>query len=182
MSHTTKIPAGVSRAAAVTALQDTEHFLKRNPHTAHYEAITPDEPPTLPEGLVGTAPTTSFKVTDRMATLPAGLLDSDVVSTYQFTSVADGVFVRIFAPLGVVLETVWHVATAASEGGVEGDVEAETEATGPASTAEEDGELELVEDLTIRCSRLLVPVVRRQCENGWEEMHGKIITQLTAAA
>lgn len=40
------------------------------------------------------------------------------------------------------------------------------------------GEWELVEDLEIRCNRLLVGVVKGQCEEGWGKIHGKMIKRL----
>ncbi|KAK1768440.1 hypothetical protein QBC33DRAFT_534975 [Phialemonium atrogriseum] len=42
----------------------------------------------------------------------------------------------------------------------------------------EEGQLELVEDVDINCSMLLVSIVRSQCENGWQKIHEKMIGRL----
>ncbi len=76
-----------------------------------------------------------------------------MVSTYEFTDTEDGVFVRIRSPLSVVLDTIWTIKG-------------------------EDGDLEMVEDANISCSRLLVGVVKSQCENGWAKIHAKMIGRL----
>jgi hypothetical protein len=38
--------------------------------------------------------------------------------------------------------------------------------------------LELVEEVTIRCSRLLVGIVKGQCEADWKQIHGKMVARL----
>ena len=43
---------------------------------------------------------------------------------------------------------------------------------------EEEGSLELVEDVTISCSRLLVGTVKGLCESGWSKIHAKMIERL----
>ena len=105
---------------------------------------------------------TCYSVTDRVHTLPAGLWDSDVVSTYEFLNTVSGVFVRIRSPLNVVMETEWIVRRK--------------------SSGEEDGEesqeWELVEDVMIKCSRFLVGVVKSTCESGWEGIHAKMMDRL----
>ena len=55
--------------------------------------------------------------------------------------------------MGVVLETFWRVRDA------------------------EEG-MVLVEDVTVRCSRLLVGIVRGQCEGNWRGIHGKVVARL----
>ena len=116
----------------------------------------PDKKPTgpIPESIKPTGSGEDiYSVTDLVHAVPAGLWDSNVVSVYEFTDTEDGVFVRIRSPLSVVLDTIWSI-------------------TG------EDGSLEMVEEATITCSRLLVPFVKSQCEGGWEKIHAKMITRL----
>jgi hypothetical protein len=157
--HTSPVPAGVTREAGLKMLHDHEHFIKCDPHMIKFEAVTPSEVPVLPEGitpLAGGGGTKVFKVTDKVAALPAGLWDSDVVSTYEFTSIAEGVFVRIRSPLSVMMETVW---TLKGEG---------------------ERSLEMVEDVTISCSRLLVGVIKGSCESNWKSIHAKMLEGIKA--
>lgn len=122
-----------------------------------YEALpTPSDPvPTVPtdSGLAPTAPPKCYTVTDRIQALPAGLWDSDVVSKCEFFNLGSGVFVRMHGPMGIVIETVWQVR--------------------------EVGEgCELVENVTIKCSRVLVGIVKSSCESGWRGVHGKMLDRL----
>ena len=89
-----------------------------------------------------------------MHALPAGLWDSDVVSTSQIVNLERGIFVRLRSPLSIVMETVWEVRE------VEGS---------------EDGALEIVEESVIACSRFLAGIVKGQCETNWKGIHGKLI-------
>lgn len=76
------------------------------------------------------------------------------MSTYELVNFDKGVFVRIRCPLSVVLETLWEIRE-----------------TG-------DGGCELVEDILIKCSRLLVGTVKSTCENGFRNIHDKMIAKL----
>lgn len=98
--------------------------------------------------------TRSYKVTDVIHTLPAGLWDSNVVSTYEFAKLDTGLFVRIKSPLSMVMETVWEIKEGA------------------------DGGLEIVENVEISCSRLLIGIAKGQCENAWQGIHGKMVKRL----
>lgn len=97
-----------------------------------------------------------YTVTDKVHALPAGLWDKDVVSTYEFFDLENGVFVRIRSPLNVVLETVWSVR-------------------------ETEGGCELVEDVVIKCSRFLVGFVKGPCEANWKGIHAKMVDKLNEA-
>ena len=96
-------------------------------------------------------------MTDLVHTLPAGLWDSNVVSTYEITNIANGLFVRILSPMSVAMDTIWTI-----------------------KAGEEEGSLELVEDVSINCSRLLVGTVKGLCESGWAKIHAKMIERLEA--
>ena len=125
---------------------------------AKYEPIaTPSKPvPTIPEDrkVTAIASPECYRVTDRVSTLPAGLWNSDVLSTYEFISIEKGVFVRIRSPLNTVMETIWHVRDT------------------------ETGASELVEDVVIKCSRLLVSFVKGQCDGDWKAIHDKMMAKL----
>ena len=92
-----------------------------------------------------------YEVVDRVHALPAGLWDSDVVSTSEMVDLERGIFARLRSPLSVVMETVWEVRE------VEG------------------GGLELVEESVISCSRLLAGIVKGQCEANWKGIHEKLV-------
>ncbi|KAK1754842.1 hypothetical protein QBC47DRAFT_381962 [Echria macrotheca] len=156
--HSSKLPAGATKESGIAMLSDHEFFLHCDPHLSKFEALTPDAAPEIPENIRDKmrgdeSKRESYSVTDIVHTIPAGLWDSNVVSTYEFTDISDGVFVRIRSPLSIVMDTVWEIKEA------------------------EDG-LELVEDITITCSRLLLPVVRSQCEGGWAKIHAKMLSRL----
>lgn len=97
--------------------------------------------PALPDGIKALGSTISYKVIDHVETMPKGIWGSTVESTYEFTNVELGLFVRIKSPLNVVMDTAWEIR-------------------------ETDGGLELVEDSTIKCSRLLVGIVKSLNEGG----------------
>ncbi|POR30876.1 Uncharacterized protein TPAR_08941 [Tolypocladium paradoxum] len=158
LQHATSIPAGIAPERGVELLQGHEFFIQCDPHMIKYEAIdTPSDPePTLPDdrGVKAVAAPKCYQVTDKVHALPAGLWDSDVVSTYEFINIERGVFVRIRSPLNTTMETVWEIRES------------------------DDGGSELVEDVVIKCSRLLVGIVKNTCETGWKGIHGKMVGKL----
>ena len=157
VQHITPIPANVPALKGVELLQGHEFFISCDPHMVNYELIaTPAPAPSLPadRGVTAVAKPKCYKVTDKVAALPAGLWDSDVVSTYEFINIEKGVFVRIRSPLSVVMETVWEVKT------------------------NDAGETVLVEDVVIKCSRFLVGVIKSTCESGWRGIHEKMVKKL----
>ncbi|KAL2212665.1 hypothetical protein CC79DRAFT_1329958 [Sarocladium strictum] len=158
LQHTTPYPDGVPASKGVDLLQGYEFFIQCDPHMVKFEELTeiPDPQPTIPpaRGPTATSSPKCFRVTDKVSTLPAGLWDSDVVSTYEFINVEKGVFVRIRSPLNVMMETVWEVKE------------------GP------EGGLVLSEDILIKCPRLLVPVIKSTCESGWKGIHEKMVNKL----
>ncbi|KAJ2982742.1 hypothetical protein NQ176_g1191 [Zarea fungicola] len=153
--HVSPVPEGIPASKLVEGLQNHVNYLRHNPHMAKYEPIpTPQDPvPTIPEdrGVKATGEPDCYKVTDKVHTLPAGLWDSDVVSTYEFLNVEHGVFVRIRSPMSVVMESLW--------------VTRETE----------DGKVELVEEQVITASRLLVGTVKSMSESGWKDIHASMM-------
>lgn len=189
MVHSSRLPRGTTREQALAMLSDHEFFLSCDPHLDKFEPISPSElplPPTLPDrarsqlrsGSPSPSPAASssspssspssppvpacYRVTDIVHAIPAGIWDTSLVSTYELTEIRDGLFVRIRSPLSVVMDTFWEVR-AVEQGDADG---------GQAEV------LELVEDMTIQCSRLLVGLVKGQCENGWGHIHAKMIARL----
>lgn len=138
-------------------LHDHDFFLRLDPHLSTFHAETPASTPEIPASVKPVSPTKTYSVTDIVHTIPAGLWDSKVVSTNELTDTADGLFVRIKCPLSVVMDTVWEIRQV--EGGA-------------------DGDLEVYEDIEIRCPRLLLGVVKSQCAGGMEEIHAKMFRRL----
>lgn len=142
----------------VELLQGYEFFIKCDPHMVKFEPLAeqPSPLPTIPaeRGHTATGTPKCYTVTDKVHALPAGLWDSDVVSTYEFINLEKGVFVRIRSPMSVLMETVWEIKE------------------GP------EGGLVLSEDILIKCSRLLLPIVKSTCESGWKGIHEKMVNEL----
>jgi hypothetical protein len=155
----TSLPDGVNAAKGIEMLQGHVFFIQSNPHMTKYEAVeTPITPePQMPtdRGLTGIAAPKCYQVTDKVHALPAGLWDSDVVSTYEFINIDKGVFVRIKSPLNTVMETVWTIV----------------------EKGDGDGH-DLIEDVVIKCSRLLVSVIRNTCEGSWQSIHEKMTEEI----
>lgn len=124
-------------------LQDHEFFLSCNPHMQKFEAQGQVSEPELPESIKPQGPTTLYKVTDLVETLPKGIWGSSVESTYEFTDFELGTFCLLRSPLNVVMHTFWSIE-------------------------EKNGGLELVEACEIKCSRLLIGIVKSLNEGGCE--------------
>ncbi|KAI3323525.1 hypothetical protein HD806DRAFT_90361 [Xylariaceae sp. AK1471] len=175
------IPSSVRKSDAVALLHDHEFFLLCDPHHASHKTL-PQPPETekdpsnidaarkhfkLPSSLTpadphsdnGSGPVVKvYEVVDHM---PNPVWSSNVVSQEEFVDHGDGAWVRIRSPMGVVMETNWSVREK------EGDA---------------DGELELVEDVEINCSRLVMGIVKGQVENNWKGIHKQIIDKLVKDA
>ncbi|KAF5023900.1 hypothetical protein F66182_4022 [Fusarium sp. NRRL 66182] len=155
--HTSAISSGIPASEAIEMLHDHVFFIKCDPHMIKYEALpTPEPLPVIPDtlGLKPVVPPECYSITDRVHALPAGLWDSDVVSTAEFFDLERGLFVRMRGPMGMTLETVWQIEEA------------------------KDGGLEIVEEISIACSRLMLGVIKGSCEAGWKGVHDKMLERL----
>lgn len=141
--HTSKLPDGATQKQGIAMLQDKEFFLRCNPHMDKFEARGQVSEPELPESIKPLGPTTLYNVTDIVETLPKGLWSSNVESTYEFTDIELGTFCALKSPMNVVMHTFWSIE-------------------------EKDGGLELVEACEIKCSRLLIGIVKSLNEGGCE--------------
>lgn len=140
-----KLPPGVTQAQGVAMLHDLDFFINCDPCLASYELLEKEVAnPSIPtDRIKAMGPTSSWKILDVVENVPKGIWGSNVESTYEFTNVEKGLFSRIKSPLNINMETLWEVRPA------------------------EDGEgLELVEEADITCSKLLVGIVKGQCETG----------------
>ncbi|KAK4162557.1 hypothetical protein QBC43DRAFT_321661 [Cladorrhinum sp. PSN259] len=158
------LPPGATITLAHRMLSDHEFIIRCDPVLDKYESLPPVSPPDIPDEMksrvridINSLPAIAYKVTDIVHAIPAGIWDTNVVSTFEFTDIDTGLFVRVRSPMGIVIDTIWEVRKV-EEG--------------------QEEQLELVENVTVRCSRFLVGMVKNQCESGWKQMHGKLIERL----
>lgn len=156
LRNVTTLPPEVSFARALETIQNHKVHMQCDPHMVKFESIPQPskvETPTVPSdrGIVAVEEPAYYSVTDKVHTLPAGLWDSNVESVNEFVTLEKGVFVRLYSPLNVVMETVWTV----KDNG--------------------NGGVDLVEDVLIKASRLLVGTVKTMCNTNWRTFHGKIV-------
>ncbi|XXG94077.1 hypothetical protein Hte_000328 [Hypoxylon texense] len=175
----------ITKEAAIALLHDHDFFLKTDPHHVSHRTLAPvageDEKESsgmdaatarqihqLPRDVepVSRPPVRVYEVVDHV---PNPVWSSSVVSKEELVNVKDGLFVRIRSPLSVVMETRWIVRE--RKGGKSGGEE-----------EEDDGELELVEDCEIVCSKLLVGIVKGQVDNNWEGIHARIVARMVEDA
>jgi len=91
--------------------------------------------------------------------------DTTVSYHAEITDIEKGVEWVIRAPLGLVQRTLWTVETA-------GEKDEEVE------EGEREKRLVLVEDVEIRCPRLLVGTAKGKCEGNWKGVHKKWLENL----
>ncbi|KAI0102330.1 hypothetical protein F4776DRAFT_648776 [Hypoxylon sp. NC0597] len=177
MVNTSPIPGeadghNITKKAAVALLHDHEFFLKCDPHYVSHRVLSPQHPDDaasakrayqLPAGVepLGSPVVKLYEVIDHV---PNPVWSSSVVSKEEFVDLKDGLWVRIRSPLAVVMETKWTIR---ERKGGEG---------------EEEGGLELVEEVDITCSKLLLAIVKAQVDNNWKGIHGKIVDRLVGDA
>jgi len=108
-----------------------------------------------------------YKVTDVMHALPAGLWDSTVAFAAEITDIENGVEWVVRAPLGLVQRTLFTIEEASDD-----------DLCGEQDPEKKSGRLALVEDVEIRCSRLLVGTVKGKIEGNWKGIHKRWIEHL----
>ncbi|KAI1333301.1 hypothetical protein F5Y16DRAFT_9285 [Xylariaceae sp. FL0255] len=176
------IPSPVTKEAAVALLHNHEFFILCDPHYASHKLLpqpaeTAKDPTSvelakkhfkLPATFTPLASTATYrdgpvvKVYEICDHMPNPVWSSNVVSNEEFVDHADGIWVRIRSPMGVVMDTMWSIQVDASGSG--------------------GGKMELVEDVVINCSRLVMGIVKGQVDNNWPGIHGKLIEKLTKDA
>ncbi|KAI1082977.1 hypothetical protein F5B20DRAFT_578052 [Whalleya microplaca] len=152
-------------ATAIAVLHDHDFFLHCDPHYTSHKVLPPTDDGgnaeqakttyKLPTGIepLGSPAVQLYEVVDHV---PNPVWSSNVVSREEFADFAEGLWVRIHSPLGVVMETTWKIRE--RTGGGEG--------------------LELVEDVEISCSKLLLGIVKGQVEGNWKGIHQKLIARI----
>lgn len=131
-------------------LHDTDFFINCDPCLAKYELLEKEmADPALPADRVqALGPTSVYKILDNVENVPKGIWGSSVESQYEFTDVERGLFCRIRSPLSVTMDALWEIRDA------------------------EDGDgLEVVEEADIKCSKLLLGIIKGQCESGGKYLY-----------
>ncbi|CAJ2500936.1 Uu.00g037890.m01.CDS01 [Anthostomella pinea] len=180
LSNASPIPPAVPKAAAVALLHDHDFFLRCDPHYVSHKALSDSDTASgsgsrsgsvkLPPGLTPLPGGNGVKVKVKVKVkayevvdhVPNPVWSSTVVSREEFVDFEAGLWVRIRSPMGVVMETTWTVRER--------------------KNTEGEGGLELVEDVAISCSKLLLGIVRGQVEGNWRGIHGKIVGRLVEDA
>lgn len=156
LTQRTALPHGIKHDAAIALLQNHDFILRLDPEFMSYTCDTAPAD--------ANPDTKYYTVTDHMEALPRGLWDTTVAFTAQLTNIEKGVHWRINAPLGLVQTSFWTVEREAGAG----------------AGAEAEPPLWLVEEVEIRCSRLLVGTVRAKVEANSEGIHRKFVDRLVA--
>ncbi|KAK8140058.1 hypothetical protein PG984_000124 [Apiospora sp. TS-2023a] len=176
LCNKTALPPGVTKSAAIAALQDHDKFLHADPHLTTYKRLDVEEPANpavladydaykVPKAITPVSGAREVKVYEVHDHVPNPVWSSDVTSVEEFVDCAEGVWVRVRSPLGIVLETTWFICE---------------KKDGNRST------LELVQTLVCTCNRLLAALCKSQVDKGWHAVHDKLIQGMvedrTAAA
>jgi len=91
-----------------------------------------------------------YTVLDKMEHIPKALWSQEVHLNLEYTDLADGIHTTVKAPLGLLMDTFLKLE-------------------------EREGKLVLIEDVEIRCSRLLMPFVKGDCEANWKGIHKRFM-------
>ncbi|KAF2843160.1 hypothetical protein M501DRAFT_966307 [Patellaria atrata CBS 101060] len=166
LHHRTPLPP-CTQSGAISLVHNHDLLIQLDPELAHYEERTNPSSfgdKTVPEpNRTVQRKTKYYHVTDHMHALPAGLWDSTVSFDAEITDIDDGVEWLIKAPLGLVQRTFWRVVEATNDDKAE---------------LGEDTNWCLVEDVEIKCSRLLMGTVKGKCESNWRGIHKKFVEKL----
>jgi hypothetical protein len=157
LHHRTLLPTTATKEKAISIFRNHDILIRLDPDLQHYEPA-PAEPN-------DSTKTKRYNITDVMHTLPRGLWDTSVSFSAEITDIDDGVEWIVRAPLGLVQKSLWTVEVAGEK-----DRGEEDEAV--------EGRLVLVEDVEIRCSRLLVGTVKGKCEENWRGVHERWVQKL----
>lgn len=95
------------------------------------------------------------KLYDVQDHVPNPVYSSNITSREELVDSSEGIWVRIRSPMGVVMETSWFVR---EKGG-------------------EDA-LELVEEVTVSCNRMLMGIVKSSVAANWQKIHEKIVHRM----
>ncbi|ETS87051.1 hypothetical protein PFICI_00879 [Pestalotiopsis fici W106-1] len=184
LRNTTPIPLPPSkRQGAVALLHDHDFYLHCDPHLTDYKAV---EAPTNPaptfasykvpapvSALAGANPTVKlYEVHDHV---PNPVYSSNVKSNEEMVDFADGLWVRVRSPMGVMMETTWTVRERT-------DNKTQEEGGGGENAAADDSGLELVEEVYVSCNRMLMGLVKSSVEANWQKIHDKIVSRMVEDA
>ncbi|KAL3295017.1 hypothetical protein RB213_005791 [Colletotrichum asianum] len=149
LTQVTPIPASISREKALALVQDAEHHIRSDSDMKSFSPCDLQIPVKLPSDVHPTEATKAYMVTD---SVPALFGHRDALSYNEYTRTNDGIFVHTVAPMGVVLDTRWRVREA------------------------QDGGLEMIAVVEIRCSKLMVGMVKKTCAKNSKPFHERLLS------
>ncbi|KAF6809655.1 hypothetical protein CMUS01_13643 [Colletotrichum musicola] len=149
LTQVTPIPSRISREKALALVQDAEHHIRSDADIKSFSTCDLQIPVKLPGDVHPTEATKAYMVTD---SVPALFGHRDAVSYNEYTRTDDGMFVHTIAPMGVVLDTRWRVREA------------------------QDGGLEMVAVVEIKCSKLMVGMVKKTCTKNSRPFHERLLS------
>lgn len=134
LTQVTPIPSRISREKALALVQDAEHHIRSDADMKFFSPWDLQIPVKLPSDIPPAEATKVYMVTD---SVPASFGHHDAASYNEYTRTDDGMFVHSIAPMGVMLDTRWRVGEA------------------------QDGGLEMVAVVEIKCSKLMIGTVKK---------------------
>lgn len=141
-------------------------YKKLDPSTSPPETSADYESYKVPETITPLPNSKQVQVYEVHDHVPNPVWSSDVTSIEEFVDCAEGIWVRVRSPLGVVLETTWFICEKRDKDGRDN--------------------LELVQTLVCTCNQLLAALCKSQVDKGWHAVHEKLIQGMvedwTAAA
>ncbi|TLD30863.1 hypothetical protein PspLS_03030 [Pyricularia sp. CBS 133598] len=148
LSHRHAIPAGVDKASAIEKLHEHVFVINCSPYVV---SQSPQPSPSWdsydkPKNTQFTSQTVHVYEVKNKYENP--IMGADIKSRYEFIDTADGVFLRVHNPMGVVMESFFTVKEKA------------------------DGSLEVVHELEARCNKALAGLAKKDADKNYDILVG----------
>ncbi|KAI9863893.1 MAG: hypothetical protein M1813_003545 [Trichoglossum hirsutum] len=164
----TTFPAFATPASILSILHDHGALIRLNPLVTSHHLVSPsdDVSSASPSDTAATTnPNTvtplTYEITDAIPLLPGGLWQTETIYKAEFTDLPDGLRTVVHAPLGVEATARWSVGRGEEvDGGGDGDG---------------NRAVWLKEEVEVRCSGFLMPVVKRMLKGSHEALHEKLV-------
>lgn len=148
--NSAKFPDGLTRESILALLRNHDFLIRAaDPDLIEYKKVIPNKPVELPEGISG--PTETYELVNSVPGVQAKLVGaSKVKAGFVITDMENGVFFRIKAVMSTVMDKTWEIQ-------------------------ENEGGLELVETVNIRCPKPMLGNVQGSCADYWTVAHQKVL-------
>ncbi|TLS31510.1 hypothetical protein PpBr36_02725 [Pyricularia pennisetigena] len=154
LTHRHAIPAGVDKTRAIEKLHDHVYVIDCGPYVvSHTQQPSPSWGSyDKPKGAkFATEKVDVYEVKNKYEN---PIMGSDIKSTYEFIDTADGIFIRVHSPMGVVMESFFTVQEKA------------------------DGSLELVHELQGRCNKALAGIAKKDSDKNYDLLASIIVKNM----